>query len=65
MKNLKENPTQNDITKLSELRDIVEKVSIRRLKNNVLQLPEKSYKNVYVILSGRQKELYENLRKNS
>lgn len=62
LKNLKENPTQNDITKLRALRNIIEKVSIRRLKNNVLQLPEKSYQDIFVKLAGHQKELYENLR---
>ena len=36
--------------------------SIRRCKNNVLELPEKKFSNIYVDLSGKQLEMYNTLR---
>lgn len=53
-----------DLKKISTLKTILNKVSIRRLKDNVLELPEKRYQDVYVTLKGQQQELYESLRKN-
>lgn len=48
--------------RLNELRDMVARHSIRRCKNNVLELPEKKYINVYVQLNGKQSDLYSKLR---
>ncbi|MBU1102479.1 DEAD/DEAH box helicase [Patescibacteria group bacterium] len=47
---------------LSELRDQINKVSIRRTKS-VLELPEKIYTDVFVTLDREQKIIYEDLRK--
>jgi SNF2 family DNA or RNA helicase len=47
---------------LEELKDIISKHSIRRRKDNVLELPEKKFVDVYVNLSGRQLEIYNKLR---
>jgi len=48
--------------KLKDLRDLINRVSIRRLKNEVLELPEKRYRDVIVKLNGKQRTLYEKLR---
>ena len=48
--------------KFKNLRTMLDTNSIRRTKNNVLRLPEKSYENVPVVLTGRQLALYEELR---
>ncbi|MEO5360288.1 MAG: DEAD/DEAH box helicase [Nitrospirota bacterium] len=48
--------------KLQHLREILESNSIRRLKADELELPDKSFVNIYVELIGKQKELYEQLR---
>lgn len=47
---------------LSELKSMIAEHSIRRCKNNVLELPEKKFVNIYVNLSGKQNELYNKLR---
>ncbi len=47
---------------LDELKGIISEYSIRRRKDNVLELPDKKFVNVYVTLSGRQLELYNKLR---
>lgn len=47
---------------LQELREQVTANSIRRCKNNVLELPEKKFINIYVELSGKQLEMYSTLR---
>lgn len=47
---------------LGELKNIIADHSIRRCKNNVLELPEKKFVNIYVNLSGKQNELYNKLR---
>jgi SNF2 family DNA or RNA helicase len=47
--------------KLAELNVCVNKNSIRRLKNNVLCLPEKEYINVFVELKGKQLDLYNDI----
>lgn len=48
---------------LDELKNIIAEHSIRRCKNDVLELPEKKFVNIYVNLSGKQSELYNKLRK--
>jgi SNF2 family DNA or RNA helicase len=48
---------------LEELNECINKNSIRRLKENVLQLPEKEYINIYIELTGKQRDLYEKLSK--
>lgn len=48
---------------LIELKKVLNANSIRRLKNNVLELPEKQYENIFVSIIGKQLELYEKLRK--
>lgn len=48
--------------KLKDLQQIIEANSIRRLKGDVLELPEKIFKNVSVELSGKQLELYNEIR---
>ncbi|MDP2682152.1 MAG: DEAD/DEAH box helicase [Deltaproteobacteria bacterium] len=47
---------------LGELKKIVANNSIRRCKNEVLELPEKRFINCYVELSGKQLGLYNKLR---
>lgn len=48
--------------KFDALRNIVLSHSIRRVKKDVLELPEKIYLDKRVQLDGRQKEMYEQLR---
>lgn len=47
---------------LSELKDTIAEHSIRRCKDNVLELPEKKFINVYVTLRGEQLKLYSQLK---
>lgn len=47
---------------LKELKDVVSNHSIRRCKDEVLELPEKKFINCYVELSGKQLDLYNELR---
>jgi SNF2 family DNA or RNA helicase len=47
---------------LTELKNIIAEHSIRRCKDDVLELPEKEYVNVYVTLKGEQSKLYSQLR---
>jgi len=47
---------------LKELKEIVATHSIRRCKDEVLELPEKRFKNLYVELAGRQRYLYNELQ---
>lgn len=47
---------------LKELKDTVIKHSIRRCKDEVLELPEKRFINYYVELTGKQLNLYNKLR---
>lgn len=47
---------------LNELKNIIAEHSIRRCKNDVLELPEKRFINIYVDLSDKQLELYNKLR---
>lgn len=46
-------------TKLDELKGRLSTISIRRLKDQVLELPGKRYEEVYVSLEGRQWEMYQ------
>jgi SNF2 family DNA or RNA helicase len=48
--------------KFETLRNIVLSHSIRRVKKDVLELPEKIFVDQYAQLNGRQKEMYEQLR---
>jgi SWI/SNF-related matrix-associated actin-dependent regulator of chromatin subfamily A-like protein 1 len=48
--------------KFLELRDKILANSIRRLKNDVLELPEKIYLDKFVNLKGRQKHIYDNIK---
>jgi len=47
---------------LTELKNIIAKHSIRRCKDDVLELPEKKFVNIYVTLKGDQLKLYSQLR---
>lgn len=47
---------------LDELKVIISEHSIRRRKDNVLELPDKKFVDMYVSLSGKQLELYNKLR---
>lgn len=49
--------------RFSNLRKIILSNSIRRLKKDVLELPEKIYIDKYVHLEGQQKKIYTQLRK--
>jgi SNF2 family DNA or RNA helicase len=53
---------QNNEEKFNDLRAVLNANSIRRTKGDVLHLPEKSYLNIPVILTGRQRAMYEELR---
>lgn len=48
---------------LSDLQKKISPLSLRRLKTNVLELPEKSYESVYIKLSPQQNGIYQKLRK--
>ena len=58
--NLKNNEFNNN--KMQELRALINSVSIRRLKQDVLELPNKKFESVYIKLSGKQKEMYTQLK---
>jgi SWI/SNF-related matrix-associated actin-dependent regulator of chromatin subfamily A-like protein 1 len=47
---------------LADLKDIITEHSIRRCKDDVLELPDKTFLNIYVELINRQLELYNKLR---
>lgn len=46
----------------SDLRNIIKDNSLRRLKENVLELPEKVYRDEYIELKGSQAIMYETLK---
>jgi len=50
------------VKRYDSLKKILSKVSIRRLKDEVLELPEKRYKDVWVEIEGKQKEMYDKLK---
>lgn len=58
--NLRDNDFNDD--KMLRLKNLISNVSIRRLKKDVLQLPEKKYQDIHVKLTGLQKEMYDQLR---
>jgi len=47
---------------LFELRNKIQNISIRRLKNNVLELPEKTYETVLIDFSPIQEKIYQKLK---
>jgi len=47
---------------LDELKTIISQHSLRRCKNDVLELPQKKYTNIYVELAGKQLAYYNKLR---
>jgi SWI/SNF-related matrix-associated actin-dependent regulator 1 of chromatin subfamily A len=57
-----EEPLGPRVAKLGDLKEVINRVSIRRLKDQVLELPEKRFQDVEIILKGKQKELYEKLK---
>ncbi|VVB94237.1 Uncharacterised protein [uncultured archaeon] len=60
---LREEIPLSERTKILEsLRDIINNVSIRRLKADVLELPEKKFEDAYVQLKGKQLEIYTKLK---
>jgi len=54
------NPGYSEV--LSELKNAIAEHSIRRCKDDVLELPEKKFVNTYVILTGEQLKLYSQLK---
>jgi SNF2 family DNA or RNA helicase len=54
--------TYIDETGLAALRQALSSFSMRRIKENVLELPEKTFKTVEVTLEKRQREMYDELR---
>lgn len=54
-------PEQKD--RFNNLREIILSNSIRRLKEDVLELPEKIYIEKYVQIEGQQKKIYNQLKK--
>lgn len=50
------------IKNITILRETILNNSMRRIKNEVLELPEKIYKNILIKLTGKQKEMYDQLR---
>ncbi len=48
--------------KMQELRCIMKSVSIRRLKQDVLELPNKKFESIFVDLKGKQKDMYNQLK---
>ena len=55
--------SKGSATLYQELQKLITPLSIRRLKENVLELPEKIYEQVMVDMSPRQIEIYERLKK--
>jgi len=54
------NPDYSEV--LTKLKNTIAEHSIRRCKDEVLELPEKKFVNVYVTLKGEQLKLYSKLR---
>ena len=61
--NLKGDSSPEQEAKFNDLREIVLSNSIRRLKKDVLELPEKIYIAKHVQIEGQQKEMYVQLKK--
>ena len=60
--NMKNDDLSKQKDKFNSLRAIILSNSIRRLKDDVLELPEKKYFEKYVQLEGQQKETYNQLK---
>jgi SWI/SNF-related matrix-associated actin-dependent regulator 1 of chromatin subfamily A len=60
--NLQQNHLNDEGTRFHALRSLILSQSIRRLKDGVLELPEKRYFDKYVSLEGDQRKLYDQLR---
>lgn len=60
--NLKGDNLPEQKAKFNNLRRIILSNSIRRLKKDVLELPEKIYIDKYVQMKGQQKEIYDKLK---
>lgn len=58
--NLKDNIFNRE--KMDELKKLINPVCIRRLKTDVLHLPNKEFQDVFVELQGKQKEMYDQLK---
>lgn len=52
----------DDTERLSTLRDLIVSHSMRRRKDDVLELPGKTFERLDVVLQGRQAALYEDMR---
>lgn len=61
--NFKGNELPEHKDRFNNLRQIILSNSIRRLKEDVLELPEKIYIEKYVQLGGQQKNIYDQLKK--
>lgn len=61
--NLKSDDLPEQKDRLNNLREIILSNSIRRLKENVLELPEKIYIDKYVQIEGKQRKIYDHLKK--
>jgi SNF2 family DNA or RNA helicase len=60
--NLRHETKYEQEEKFSGLREIIFSNSIRRLKVDVLELPQKIFVDNYVFLKGRQREIYDQVR---
>jgi SNF2 family DNA or RNA helicase len=60
--NLRKDNSYDQEQKLENLRNIIANNSIRRLKKDVLELPEKVFVNEYVQIKGEQKRIYNQIR---
>ena len=60
---LKDSDIADNECRFRDLRDTVLSNSIRRLKEDVLELPEKVYIDKYVQVEGQQKEIYTQLKR--
>lgn len=61
--NLKGNGLSEQKERFNELRNLILSNSIRRLKKDVLELPEKVYIDKHVQIEGQQKKIYAQLKK--
>ncbi|NPE28629.1 DEAD/DEAH box helicase [Methanococcoides sp. SA1] len=59
--NHNEDINSNQASLFKQLKNEIEKKSIRRLKKDVLELPDKIYKNILVPLSEQQQNIYDEL----
>jgi len=54
--------SESEIQTIEELRHKIEETSIRRRKDDVLELPEKKYIDIYTDLTGEQKDIYDKVK---